>query len=135
MPVYTSAEQLYEVLGEVFERLRRRPEHMADFTGSNLVVRMRFTDPAAEVLLDGRHPALEVFFGPRPGRADLELSMSADLLHDIWTGRTRLREAFFRGQIQTKGNVFRAMKLADLFRAAEETYPQVLAEKGFDNIE
>ena len=134
MPIYTSPEQLYDVLAAVFERVKQHPEHIATFTRSNLVIRMRFTDPTAEVLLDGRQPPLEVFFGPRPGRADLELAMPADLLHAIWTGRVRLRDVFFNGQIQTKGNVFRAMKLADLFRAAEQAYPQVLAEKGLGNL-
>lgn len=131
MSFYQNDEQLYDVMQEVFERVRERPEHIETFTRSNLVIRMRFQNPEAEILLDGRQPPLEVFFGTRPGQSDLELAMPADLLHRIWLGEEPLKNAFFSGQIKTKGNVFRAMKLSDLFREAERAYPKVLAEKGF----
>ncbi|RLT37111.1 MAG: hypothetical protein DWI57_14015 [Chloroflexi bacterium] len=128
MPVYTTADELYTVLKLVFARVNQKPEQIETFTSSNLVIRMRFSGPEAEVLLDGRQPPLEVFFGPRPGNADLEMAMAADLLHRIWLGQAKLREAFFGGQIQTKGNILRAMKLTDLFREAEIAYPLVLAQ-------
>lgn len=131
MAFYDSDQQLYNVLQSVFERVKQKPQHIETFTRSNLVIRMRFTDPEAEVLLDGRQPPLEVFFGERPGRVDLEMAMDADMLHAIWMGQKRLRDAFFSGDIQTQGNVFRAAKLADLFREAERAYPHVLAEKGY----
>lgn len=127
MPVYSEAEQLYAVLRQVFDRVSQRPGAIESFTKSNLVIRLRLTEPEAVVLLDGRQPPLEVFFGARPGRADLELKMTADLLHEIWTSQRKLKDAFFSGQIQTDGNVFRAMKLADLFREAERAYTEIQA--------
>lgn len=128
MPVYATADDLYAILEQVFIRVKEKPDHIKTFTLSNLVIRMRFSNPEAEVLLDGRQPPLEVFYGTRPGAADLELSMPADLLHQIWLGQAKLKDAFFGGQIQTKGNILRAMKLTDLFREAENAYPQVLAQ-------
>ena len=127
MPVYATADELYTVLQEVFAQVNKKPAQIESFTSSNLVIRMRFSGPEAEVLLDGRQPPLEVFFGTRPGKADLELAMAADLLHQIWLGQAKLKEAFFGGQIQTKGNILRAMKLTDLFQEAENAYPLVLA--------
>lgn len=129
MPVYSTADELYTVLQDVFDEVKQHPEHIATFTSSNLVIRMRFSGPEAEVLLDGRQPPLEVFYGERPGEANLELAMEADLLHRIWLGQTALKDAFFGGQIRTKGNVLRAMKLNDLFREAEKAYPQVLERR------
>ncbi len=122
MAVYADAAQLYAVLQHLFDTIKERPGAIESFTRSNLVVRLRLTEPDAEVLLDGRQPPLEVFFGPRPGKADLELTMAADTLHQIWSGQRKLRDLFFGGQIQTKGNLFRAMELADLFREAERVY-------------
>ena len=122
MPVYADAEQLYTVLRRVFDKVKERPGAIESFTSSNLVVRLRLTDPDAEVLLDGRQPPLEIFFGPRPGKADLELTMAADLLHEVWSGQRKLKDAFFGGQIQSSGNIFLAMKLTDLFREAERAY-------------
>ncbi len=130
MSFFKSDRQLYEVLQAVFDRVREEPQHIEAFTRSNLVIRMHFAKPDAQVLLDGRQPPLEVFYGERPGRADLELTMEADDLHAIWMGRKRLRDSFFNGDIQTRGNVFRASKLTDLFREAERAYPSVIAELG-----
>lgn len=130
MPFYSTADELYAVLQDVFEEVKKHPEHIETFTSSNLVIRLRFSGPEAEVLLDGRQPPLEVFYGERPGDANLELAMDGDLLHRIWLGQTALKDAFFGGQIRTKGNVLRAMKLNDLFREAERAYPQVLEQRG-----
>ena len=130
MPFYSTADELYAVLQDVFEEVKKHPEHIETFASSNLVLRLRFSRPEAEVLLDGRPPPLEVFYGERPGDANLELAMDGDLLHRIWLGQTALKDAFFGGQIRTKGNVLRAMKLNDLFREAERAYPQVLESRG-----
>ena len=56
MPTFQSPEQLYTVLQDVFKKLAEQPEHIETFTRSNLVIRMNFTNPHAEVLLDGRQP-------------------------------------------------------------------------------
>ena len=125
MPVYADSEQLYDVLGRVFDTVQERPGAIESFTKSNLVIRLRLTEPDAEVLLDGRQPPLEIFFGPRPGEANLELTMTADLLHEVWSGQRKLKDLFFGGQIQTSGNIFSAMKLADLFREAERAYAHI----------
>lgn len=129
MAVFYSDEHLYSVLQEVFARVRSNPGQIASFTHSNLVVRMRTSEPEAEVLLDGRQPPLEVFFGPRPGKANLEIKLPADLLHAIWMSNERASSAFFSGQIQTKGNFMKATQLMELFRACEKVYPAIASEQ------
>ncbi len=128
MAVFQSEEQLYKVLVSVFERIAEEPEHIQPFTTSNLVIRMSFTDPTAEVLLDGRQPPLEVFYGPRPGKANMEFTMHADLLHKIWLGSESASQAFFSGRIKTKGNVMKAVQLLALFRECERVYPAIAAQ-------
>ncbi len=128
MAFYKSTDQVYTVLGQLFDKMQKESNHLDQFAKSHLVIRITLADPVAEILVDGRQPA--VFYGSRPGRADLELNMAADLLHQIWLGERSLRESFFGGQIKTKGNVFKAMALGDLFREAEHFYPLVLQEAG-----
>jgi putative sterol carrier protein len=130
MPVFDSSESLYAILMEVFEQVSTQPENIQEFMRSNLVVRIRFSDPEAEILLDGRQPPLEVFTGSRPGDANLEITMQADLLHGIWTGAESTSQAFFNGKIKTKGNLFKAMKLVDLFHECERVYRPIAAEHG-----
>jgi hypothetical protein len=128
MAVFASKEELYAVLQRVFERLSAEPEKIAPFTHSNLVIRILLSDPDAEVLIDGRQPPLEVFFGPTPGNANLEFSLSADLLHRIWMSEESTSSAFFSGRIRSKGSLLKATHLIDLFRDIEEIYPAIAAE-------
>ena len=130
MAVFQDEAQFYRVLKEVFDAIARRPEHTTSFTRSNLVIRMRTTNPEAEVLLDGRQPPLQVFFGPRPGLANLEITMPADLLHDIWLGRESTHKAFYTGRIRTTGNLLKAMQLGEVFQEAERAYPSVARKHG-----
>lgn len=128
MPFYQSTADLYSAIGALFDRVTAETDAMHQFSQTHLVIRITFSDVDGEILLDARQPA--VFFGKRPGRGDLELTMPADLLHRIWLGEESLRAAFFGGQIQSKGNLFRAMPLTELFRTCESFYPQILHEKG-----
>jgi len=128
MAVFASDRELYAVLQRVFERLSAEPEKIAPFTHSNLVIRIILTDPDAEVLLDGRQPPLEVFYGPRPGNANLEFSLPADLLHRLWMNEESTSAAFFGGRIKSKGSLLKASHLIDLFRDIEEIYPAIAAE-------
>lgn len=130
MAIFQSDQQLYTVLQDVFEQASADPLRVASFTRSNLVIRMRTANPTAEVLLDGRQPPLEVFYGPTPGKANLEITLEADLLHQIWTGTQSGSEAFFSGRIKTKGNLLKAMQLLDLFQEVEQVYSTVAAQHG-----
>jgi hypothetical protein len=102
MAVYQSTEQFYAVMKDVFDYVMQHPDHVETFTHSNLVIRMNTRSPNAEILLDGRQPPLEVFFGTRPGRANLEISLDADLLHALWMGTESTHLAFLSGQIETR---------------------------------
>ncbi len=125
MAVYESTEQFYAIMKDVFERVMQHPDSIESFTRSNLVVRMNTTDPEAEILLDGRQPPLGIYFGERPGRANLEITLTADLLHAMWLGSESTQQAFLSGRVRTRGNLLKAMQLIDLFAAAERIYPAV----------
>jgi hypothetical protein len=130
MAVYDTDQQFYQVMKDVFDFIAQHPQHIESFTRSNLVIRMRTTDPDAEIMLDGRQPPLQVFFGQRPGLANLEISMPADLLHDIWLGRESSHKAFYTGRIRTSGNLLKAMQLGEVFQEAERIYPTVARKYG-----
>jgi alkyl sulfatase BDS1-like metallo-beta-lactamase superfamily hydrolase len=130
MAIFQSTQQLYDVLQEVFVAVAANPANVDSFTHSNLVVRMTTEDPPAAVLLDGRQPPLEVFYGERPGKANIEITLPADLLHAIWTDQASASESFFSGKIKTKGNLLKAMHLVELFRECERVYPAIAKAHG-----
>ena len=128
--VYSSQEILYAVLNDVFEAVAQTPQNIDAFTSTHLVVRIRISEPEGEILLDGRASPMEVFYGERPGKANLEISMQGDLLHSIWTGAESTAGAFMSGKIKTRGNIMKAMKLVDLFRECERVYPEIARVHG-----
>jgi hypothetical protein len=130
MAIFSDENLFYAVMREVFEYVVQHPQHIESFSRSNLVIRMRTTDPEGEILLDGRQPPLEVFFGPTPGLANLEVSMPADLLHDMWLGKESTHKAFYTGRIRTSGNLLKALQLAEVFQEAERIYPTVARKYG-----
>jgi hypothetical protein len=126
-PVFRTPEQFYAVMQEVFDAVRADPANVESIARSNLVIRIRTSGPDGEILVDGRQPPLEVFFGPRPGLANIEIELPADLLHRIWLGTESTREAFFSGRIKTRGNMLKMLKLTELFYECERVYPTIAA--------
>lgn len=130
MPFYSDSRQLREVAEELFNRVSRTPGATDDFARSKMLISVHLSQPEAFIGLNGRTRPVTFTYQPDGATPDLELHLAADLLHDIWLGKRRLRDAFFGGEIKTKGSIFKAMQLAPLFRQAEALYPALLKEKG-----
>ena len=127
--VFSSDEHFYLVMHDVFTEVAAHPR-MDNIARSNLVIRIKTTEPEAELLIDGRQPPLEIFYGTRPGQANIEIMLAADLLHKIWLGQVSTRESFFSGKIKTRGNMLKMMTLTDLFAECERVYPDVARRHG-----
>ncbi len=131
MAVFANADDFYAVMQVIFDRLIADPAATRDFESRKMIVRIKGTDPEVELLLNGKTNPIQASIGPQPGKADLELLISVDLLHGILTDQESLKAAFMDGRMKVTGNVFRAMQLADLFRKIEAIYPQVMQEQGY----
>ena len=130
MAFYPDTGTFCEVMTDLFERAMARPETGLAIRQVGLVFRLVTTDPEAVLTVDGRAQPPQFTSAPPAGPADLVLRLPADLLHQIWLGEVRLRDAFFGGQVQVEGPMLRALGLANLFRQVEALYPQVLRERG-----
>ncbi|MBI3943853.1 MAG: hypothetical protein HY326_12625 [Chloroflexi bacterium] len=129
MPFYADAADFYLVMRAVFERLAKEdPQILASLLDAALIFRLRFHDPAATIVIDGRSNPPQVAFGEDHAQPDIDLVMSTDTIHQVWLSQRRLRDALFTGAIQARGPLMRALILVPLFRRAEELYPQVLAD-------
>lgn len=130
MPVFSDTDDFYTVMQQMADALIRDEAAVRSFQRANMTVRFRSTEPVAEMVLDGRHNPVRVLFGQQPIRADLDIALTSDLLHELLLGRRRIRDAFMAGEIRVSGNIFRALQLAEPLRHVEAIYPQVLAEMG-----
>ena len=131
MAVFASSDDFYAVMQVIFDRSIADPAATKYFQSRKMIVRIKGTDPEVELLLNGKTNPIQASMGPQPGKADLGLLISVDLLHRILTDPESLRASFMDGRMKVTGNVFRAMQLADLFRKIEAIYPQVMQEQGY----
>jgi hypothetical protein len=60
--------------------------------------------------------------------------MSADVLHNVWLGKIRLRDAYLAGKVHLDSSPLKALSLMtgllEMFRFVEGLYPGVLKRRG-----
>ncbi len=130
MPFYRDSEQLYTSFKALFACVETSYPRAHDaIRAARLVIRLRLSQPAAEIHLDGRQNPVRAAFGPRDVRPDLDIELAADTLHRILLGELTLTKALGSGQMKVKGPILKALTLGDLFTTGQRCYPGVLKEQ------
>jgi hypothetical protein len=132
MAVYTEAEQLYSYVEALFALIAQENPGAADSVlASRSVIRLRCTEPEAEITINGRQRPLETTYGPTRLRPTMDIELTADALHAIMLGELGLKKALADGLLEVRGQIWKAKALADLFYQAQELYREVLQERGW----
>ena len=132
MTVYTDAQQLYAYVEALFALIaEKNPGATDSVLASQLVIRLRCTEPDAEITINGRQRPLETIYGPARLRPTLDIELTADTLHAIMLGELGLKKALAGGLLEVRGPVWKAKALAELFYQGQELYLQVLEEQGW----
>lgn len=138
MGVYRDKDQLYECLGGLFDKLLEQPEMTKKFADSGLLIQFKYTEPDAEIWLDGTSgdPSdIKVVRGPYEGKtAEVEMSMNADVAHRFWLGNVNLMVALTRKQIVAKGPIPKIMKLLPVIKPAYQMYREHLKDIGLEDM-
>ena len=137
MPFYPDAATFYVVMTDLFGRVIAAPGVLKPLTDGKVLLRMTVTGPDAVLIVDGRsNPPRFITgaIGPVGGQPDIGLRIPADVLHNVWLNRIRLRDAFMAGKMHLDTSPLRALgllsSLTGMFRFTEQIYPQVLREHG-----
>jgi hypothetical protein len=131
MTFYNDADQIYSVMQALFERLRHETPNPVDtLVNSRLNIRLSLSDPDAQITIIARRPPVEVTYGKVNGRVDLEIGMTADQMHLILLDEYSIKTGFSNGELKVRGQVWKALSLADIFTKGRTYYPQVLQEQG-----
>ena len=131
MPFFTDANQIYTTMQALFEQLRHEtPNPIDTLVSSHLSIRLKLSGPEAQILINGRKHPVEVNYGLTNGRVDLEIEMTADLLHQILLDEYSIKKGFANGELKVRGPVWKTLAFADIFMKGRTYYPQVLQEKG-----
>jgi len=86
MGPFRDTEELYRVMGALFDRLAADPEIAARLGGAGLVVRFVWRDPDGEATVDLRG-GVRYTLGPSELEPDVEMIQSAEVAHRFWLGR------------------------------------------------
>jgi putative sterol carrier protein len=132
MPIYPNSEILQTTLNNLFHRVGQDPEAVKSVVSSKLILRLNVSAPAADVLINGRKNPPSISYGKTTLRPDLEISLSADALHQILLGELRLSSAVASKQLVVKGPIFKSFVFEDIFHSAQAIYPSLLKEMGPD---
>jgi len=131
MSFYTDAGQFYKCIGALFERvLAESPGVAKAILASRMIIRLRCTEPIAEVTLNGRRAPVQATRGPSPLRPDLDVELDGDTLHFILLGELPIKRALASGQMKVKGRVWKAPALVDLLHQGQALYSDILGEHG-----
>jgi len=138
MAVFKDADQVYELLGGLFDELTKDRAIAEKFAASGLVIRFAYRNPDSEIWLDGSSKDadnLKVVRGPYEGAtAEVDMSMEADIAHKFWLGNVNLMVALTRKQIVAKGPIPKIMKLLPVVKPAYQLYKDLLKERGLESM-
>ncbi len=128
MAIYSSAEQLYEILKLLFNRIYSLgPGSSDELFKSNLIIRLRIAAPEVEVVINGRKNPPQISFDrPASLMPDLNIEMTADTLHHILTGELPLGKALKDRQLKVRGPMWKMFVLEEIFHHGQAIYPQII---------
>jgi 2-oxoisovalerate dehydrogenase E1 component len=135
MGVYKDKQELQAILSRLWERIFNTAEIVDKLADLSLVVEFRFTDIETRMFIavgDGRR---EVSWDPgHPPQADVEMILTSDTGHAFWMEELNVPLALAGRKIIAKGSVQKALKLLPALKPAFAIYPEVLAEKGRQDL-
>lgn len=132
MPFFTSSDHFYSAIGETLNRAQTHAPHAAQAViQSRLMIQMIFSDPQAEMLVNGRKTPFQIEYGPIKLRPELELRLPADTFHQILLQELEIKTAVSRGLIKVRGPVWKLASFGPVIEAGQQVYPLVLQDLGY----
>jgi hypothetical protein len=129
MPFFKDPDQIYTIMKALFERMSGiTPDPVNALSSSRMLVRIKLTEPEANITINGRARPVSIDYGSTNGRADLEIAMKAETLHQILLDEYSIRQGFSNGELKVRGPIWKALSFADIFQKGRAYYPQVLKD-------
>lgn len=132
MPVFASAEKVYDCLRPVFDRITKEtPNALAEFMKAKVILRLKLSAPAAEVWLNSRQKDLQIAFGPNTAqRPDLDVEIAGDNLHLILLDQLSTKKAMGEGKIKVKGPFNKLPVVIEVIKASRPFYAEAAQAQG-----
>jgi len=131
MGLFESSEKFEEMLGGFFRQVSDTPNVADKLLASNLIIRFTYSDPDIVIVIDCSGDKIDVRPGDTETKAEVDMSMSAEIAHKFWFGKVNLMAALTRRQMVAKGPIPKILKLLPAIKPAYTMYPKYLEENGY----
>jgi autoinducer 2 (AI-2) kinase len=121
---------MIRVLGGFLERTLADAALRTFAAGKDVTLRFTLSDLPARFWLRLRDGALAAGLGDPDARADVELTMSAEVLDGMFTGRVNPMQAATSGRLAFRGDTMKAMTLQHIQDALSRHYQEARAAVG-----
>ena len=128
MGFFKDADELDEYIGGVFRDAGVHPESGPKLRAADIVMRVLYTDPAAEVTIVFKDD-YRVITGATDVKPDITLLMRGDTADQFWRGEYNLAVGLAKGQVNAKGPVNKILKLVPLTKPLFPMYREKVAKK------
>ena len=129
MAYFKDAQEVYDVLGKLFQDLAVDEELAPKFREANTIVRYEYREPDSTITvrLQEGQPG-DVDFGESDMEPEVTMSMEADTAHRFWLGEVNVTVALARGQIKATGPVAKILRLVPLTKPVFPRYRALLEQ-------
>ncbi len=131
---WSNAEEMEKAVLGVIEKCFEDPELRAVGEGLGKTVSFNYNDPDVSIWIESKDESIKWGEGQAPTEPDVELSLTADDGHKVWSNKLNLLMAIGRKKIKIKGNPAQLLKLAPMIKKATPHYHEVLREIGKESI-
>ena len=131
MGLFENSETFEEVLGGFFRQVSDTPSVADKLLASKLIILFTYADPDVVIVVDCSGDKMDVRPGDTETKAEVEMSMSADIAHKFWFGKVNLMAALTRRQMVAKGPIPKILKLLPAIKPTYTLYPKYLEDNGY----
>lgn len=131
MSVFTSTDELQQVMSELWAEIKNTPDMAQKLIDSKLVVQFRYREPEGLMTIDCADGVeMKIHVGQTEIKPVIEMSMKADIAHEFWLGKVNVPMALMMGKIVSRGPTPKALALLPVIKPAYHIYPKVLETRG-----
>jgi hypothetical protein len=140
MSIFQDADLFYACVGELMDRAKTNPQVGPKIAKSGLIIQFRYKNPEAITTINAKDKPIQpgafvdVIHGNCDLKPDVVMSMNADISHAFWHGKVNLLNALAKKEIVAQGPIPKILKLLPAVQPLYLEYPQLLREKGFENL-
>jgi putative sterol carrier protein len=128
MPVFNTADEVYEFIGGLFRRAAQHPEVAPKLAAVGATLQLHYSDPDAQITVKMAQP-IEVITGETTEDADVHLYMRSDDADKFWRGKYNIPMGMAKGQVQATGPVNKILKLVPATKPMFPIYEELTADR------